>query len=53
MPFLAASVYPGSARPNADLPETKVPEDETLLVSDPYGRQRQVYARLADDLSRL
>ena len=28
-------------------------EEEALLAEDPYGRQRQVYARLADDLSRL
>ena len=28
-------------------------EEEALLAADPYGRQRQVYVRLADDLSRL
>jgi hypothetical protein len=28
-------------------------EEEALLAEDAYGRQRQVYARLADDLSRL
>ena len=28
-------------------------EEEALLAEDPYGRQRQVYARLAGDLSRL
>ena len=28
-------------------------EEEVLLAEDPHGRQRRVYARLADDLSRL
>ena len=32
---------------------SQLTEEEALLVSDPYGRQRQLYARLADDLSRL
>jgi len=27
-------------------------EEETLLAGDPYGRQRQLYARLVDDLSQ-
>lgn len=28
-------------------------EDEASLAGDPYGRQRQLYAHLVDDLSRL
>jgi len=28
-------------------------EDEAALAGDPYGRQRQLYARLVDGLSRL
>jgi hypothetical protein len=28
-------------------------EDEGLLANDPYGRQRQLYARLVDDLRQL
>ena len=28
-------------------------EEETLLAGDPYGRQRQLYARFVDDLSQV